>query len=96
MADRREDELERAKQDPAAVFAQPRDVLARADLAYEDKFAILQGWAAATGARQAEAADQDPIHQAVLRALDELQADAAVDPDQPEHAPAREDYRPRR
>ncbi|MFD0987534.1 hypothetical protein [Methyloligella solikamskensis] len=37
-------ELDEAKLDPAAVFEQPKDVLAAEELSKEDKRAILQRW----------------------------------------------------
>lgn len=73
-------DVEKAKLDPTAVFAHPRDVLANKSLTREQKIDILRRWA--YDAREIEIADEEnmggrPIDDAldeVLKCLKELGA----------------------
>lgn len=79
---------------PADVFDTPRDVLDRDDLDYQSKLDILQRWQA--DIRDRETGDErDDRLEDVAEAIEQLQANVTVDPDEPKGAPSGKGYRPK-
>jgi hypothetical protein len=89
-------DLDETSADPAASFGHPAEILERDDLSYETKLHLLQRWQA--DLRNAGAADEDQEGDGrlddIALAIEQLQTDAALDPDKPEGAPSGQGYRP--
>jgi hypothetical protein len=73
------------------AFETPGDVLDRDDLCYEDKLDILQRWQSDI---RASGADDDERLSDLAEAIEQLQANVALDPSKPEAAPSGKGYRP--
>ena len=89
--------------DPRRHFDSPQAVAERQDLTYGAKVDILQRWAALESSHEVDESQpldrprgsgDSPRIREIQAALDQVEAEATLDPDKPEHAPRKHGYRP--